>query len=650
MRTTISPVTTLSSLCVSFVLLALGGCDDPGTAPSDLELDLDDDDADARPDAAADLTHGSATPAFPGFGVEVSVVGDDVVLDWSATGPAGTAVRVLRSTDADALSDLAALPGTGVEEIVLPAGTTSFVDAGAADHGQATPTTFYRVEVDAAPSTMLMKISTAMAPGYNKLGLCMLDGPTHASDVAARLGTSVTAVWSWDAVGQSYVGWSPAQGVGTAADYALPFGSVVAAQVDGSTPAFQSLVGVVPSDEAFTVSGQPGYNWSVLPALYDGPTSASYWVDTVGYWGMGLWNNLTQSDTWYWGAGYADLDIEPCRPFYTYLSDDACTSNADCSGDTFCDFVDAAACGDVAAGLCRARPIGCELAPQAEVCGCDGTTYASACDAELAGAAVADADAGCPVTTPAIVYDAELDFNPGVPQQDQLVFTDGVCSSGFDLITPAEARTREDELCAMLGPWYIVRLANGGSMSGPGYGCQVFDQDARGLGASLCTTDDGNGDNGWYYLYDATGAGAYTELSVGTDAWGATRWRDPACPEAVLWTEPATPDVVLSHPSGCGGWTTLAWEAPSNGVADIHIEAAENQLCIGSGVDLEIRDDAGTLLWSQYDTAMGVLYEYADVTPVVAGQRLYLRVAQGPGATWCDSTELDFVVSFTPAA
>jgi len=259
-------ITIHASFCCTLTLLALAGCDTSESEPSSLEFE-DDDGVAERLDPASDaLTTSRHTPAFPGFGVDIAVAGDDIVLDWSAAGPQGSDVRVFRSTDADALADSAALPNPNAEEIVLPTGATSFVDVGAADHGQSTPNHFYRLVVDGAASTMLMKRSTAMAPGYNKLGMCMIDGPSHASDIAAQLGASVAAVWTWDGVSQSYLGWTPAQGTGSAADYEVPFGSVVAAQVDASTPAFQTLVGTVPTDEAAAVSGEPGYNWSVFPA------------------------------------------------------------------------------------------------------------------------------------------------------------------------------------------------------------------------------------------------------------------------------------------------------------------------------------------------------------------------------------------------
>lgn len=372
----------------------LAGCD---TEHRDVEPLLPagaDEEPGARPAGAGDITTGEQMGGCPGFGVRIVVQGDDVTLDWSDSGPSGGPVTVYRSLDANLLLDVTAL-SDAVDAVVLEPGTTSYTDAGAADRDDHTPTYYYRLAVDTPNnreiSTMVMKTTTAMAPGYNKLGMCMLDAPTRASDVVARLGDSVVGVWGWDAEAQSYLNWTPAQGVGTAADFTIPFGGLVAAQVDESTPSYQSLVGVVPRGDAFDVSGEPGYNWSTIPVFYDGPTNASYWVDEAGYWGMGRWNNLTQSSSFYWGAdaGYPDFELEPCQPYYMYLPDTACTSNEDCHEDKFCYFVDAATCGDVAAGLCKPRPPGCDHAPRGEVCGCDGETYPSECAAEQAGASVA---------------------------------------------------------------------------------------------------------------------------------------------------------------------------------------------------------------------------------------------------------------------
>lgn len=369
-----STTTLLGLLTLS--LATTTGC---GNAADSEELDLS-----LRPAEA---------PTPTGFPLEITVVGDDVVLDWSGVALDGS-VTVVRSTSPTMLAQLQAGQAGEWDEYPVDGGVSGYTDTGAANRSAATPTYYYAVVVDSnggrGVSTMGMKISTAMAPGYNKLAVCMEGGPTRASDVVERLGDSVTGVWGWDAATQSYIHWSPAAGVGSDSDFALPLGSVFAAQVDGSTPAFQSLAGTVPADgEGFVVSGHPGYNWSTLPVGYDGPTSASYWVGQVGYWGMGRWSNLAQSASWYWSAEYPDFELEACRPHYTYLPDNACVGNEDCGADTFCYFVDAAACGDVAAGLCKARPIGCEGAPQAEVCGCDGVTYPSLCEAELAGATVA---------------------------------------------------------------------------------------------------------------------------------------------------------------------------------------------------------------------------------------------------------------------
>ena len=196
--------TTRVASLTTLALLALSACgaNDP-TLGLDLDAELADEDKDEDgAGSSAALTTDRDTRAFPGFGVHISVAGDDVVLDWSATGPTGTDVRLFRSTNASDLAEAATLSGSGAEQLVLPAGATSFVDAGAAAHDQPTPDTFYRITVDGSVSTMLMKKTTAMAPGYNKLGLCMLDGPTHASDVAAQLGGSVTGVWTWSAASQ----------------------------------------------------------------------------------------------------------------------------------------------------------------------------------------------------------------------------------------------------------------------------------------------------------------------------------------------------------------------------------------------------------------------------------------------------------------
>jgi len=50
----------------------------------------------------------------------------------------------------------------------------------------------------------------------------------------------------------------------------------------------------------------------------------------------------------------------------------------------------------------------------------------------------------------------------------------------------AQAQARRNEICQQLGEWFIARLANGGSMDGPGYGCQIRSADTRSLGHTVC--------------------------------------------------------------------------------------------------------------------------------------------------------------------
>ncbi|WNG45147.1 hypothetical protein F0U60_14295 [Archangium minus] len=65
---------------------------------------------------------------------------------------------------------------------------------------------------------------------------------------------------------------------------------------------------------------------------------------------------------------------------------------------------------------------------------------------------------------------------------------DSPCGPGKTLLAPQEARASLSEVCAKLGDWDIARLAGGGSMDGPAYGCNVRDWDSRGMGHALCKT------------------------------------------------------------------------------------------------------------------------------------------------------------------
>jgi len=61
------------------------------------------------------------------------------------------------------------------------------------------------------------------------------------------------------------------------------------------------------------------------------------------------------------------------------------------------------------------------------------------------------------------------------------------CPAGKTLATVSEARANKSEICNnVLQTWDIARLAGGGAMDGPGYGCKIRDQDERGMGNAVC--------------------------------------------------------------------------------------------------------------------------------------------------------------------
>ncbi|MFO0755747.1 MAG: hypothetical protein U0359_04620 [Byssovorax sp.] len=69
-----------------------------------------------------------------------------------------------------------------------------------------------------------------------------------------------------------------------------------------------------------------------------------------------------------------------------------------CAADEYCDYPDDA-CGEGAAGVCKARPPFCDdSGPAVPVCGCNGKVYSYACDAALAGQDNGPNDA-CKVTS-----------------------------------------------------------------------------------------------------------------------------------------------------------------------------------------------------------------------------------------------------------
>lgn len=75
---------------------------------------------------------------------------------------------------------------------------------------------------------------------------------------------------------------------------------------------------------------------------------------------------------------------------------------------------------------------------------------------------------------------------PPAPSALRIAEGDGRCPVGYAPLPIDEATTSAETLCPLLGQWHIARLADGGSMDGPGYGCGVRVSDERPLGHTLC--------------------------------------------------------------------------------------------------------------------------------------------------------------------
>ncbi len=63
------------------------------------------------------------------------------------------------------------------------------------------------------------------------------------------------------------------------------------------------------------------------------------------------------------------------------------------------------------------------------------------------------------------------------------------CPADSRMVGHDEAVAARHDICRILGAWSIARLAEGGSMDGPGYRCGIRDRDERDLGHILCKHD-----------------------------------------------------------------------------------------------------------------------------------------------------------------
>jgi hypothetical protein len=299
------------------------GCDAPD---DEIELERELVDEDAEDDSidetvgpaaeAVALTTHDPDAAYPGFGVDIEVDGDDVVLDWTGVGGPLSVSIVWRSTEPTSLAGLVPglLPPNATSLAVL-VGTKTFVDEGAASRTQATPTYFYRVVTGLSLSTMVAKVSTPASPGFTKLGMCMLDMPTEASDLVGTLGDPARDVYVWDPTTQGWRWWGLDAGQ-PFGDIAIPFGAAPSVLFDDDVPAYVSMTGRVPTSEPSQVVQGPGLNLPVH-GLLAAPTTAAAVFGQPGVIGVGYWHPPTQTQRWYYGnPGDESFAITPCMPLY----------------------------------------------------------------------------------------------------------------------------------------------------------------------------------------------------------------------------------------------------------------------------------------------------------------------------------------------
>lgn len=102
-------------------------------------------------------------------------------------------------------------------------------------------------------------------------------------------------------------------------------------------------------------------------------------------------------------GGSPDSGIESCDVYHP------------CAADQYCEFGLYNVCGSAGPGVCQPRPTSCGYG--SEVCGCDGQTYSSECDAQMAGTDVASQGAcggSCSGTPPSGCCFEDTDCKSGL--------------------------------------------------------------------------------------------------------------------------------------------------------------------------------------------------------------------------------------------
>lgn len=163
------------------------------------------------------------------------------------------------------------------------------------------------------------------------------------------------------------------------------------------------------------------------------------------------------------------------------------------------------------------------------------------------------------------------------------------------------------------------------------------------LATDFSTTTQGV--NGWYYQYDPDGSGNYFNMGYGATGFSFDGWVPANCNDAFVRDAGGQ---ISAHTSLCDGWTTISWKAPANGDATYNVSATRADLAGGSGVEAELRDEMGNLLWSQL-LLDGSTYSDTGTVTMARGDRIYLRLNMGVD-TSNDTTTVTFSVSHDTTA
>ena len=315
------------------ILLVLGQLGAPvglmsscGGEPGDDWVDeLEPGDEPLDPAGSGELTSDRHAGAFPGFAVEIAVDGDDVALTWDAAPDTEYHVYATNGLAGPPGAPTPIVGAAGSTLVATGLGLSTYTDEGAAEpHPPESLITFYQVLASGpagdATSTVVAKVSTAAGEGYTKLGLCLLDGPSTASELRSELGDAVQSIHTWDETTQSWRWWWSAFGDGPFGDLALPFGGSVSVRFDETVAPYVTLVGTVPTDEpplssveGLNILTTPITGW-VLGIQY--PNAGMLVGGNGKFDGVGRWNVDTQTVTWRRSDGGSEFEVEPCHAYY----------------------------------------------------------------------------------------------------------------------------------------------------------------------------------------------------------------------------------------------------------------------------------------------------------------------------------------------